>query len=67
MSYPAAYKRVEWWDVREGRLPNPDVEYPELSKAAAFACTANTCSSPMFQPDAIRAKVDKLTARKPEE
>jgi uncharacterized protein YyaL (SSP411 family) len=66
MSFPLAYKRVEWWDTREGRLPNPDVQYPELSKAAAFVCTANTCSSPIFQPDALLAKVDKLTAKRTE-
>ena len=33
---PSAYKRVEWWDTREGRLPNPDVQYPELKNAGAL-------------------------------
>jgi uncharacterized protein len=61
-SYPAAYKRVEWWDTREGRLPNPDVQYPELKNPAAFVCTSNTCSAPIYQPEAVKPKVDKLTA-----
>ncbi len=36
--FPVSYKRIEWWDRREGRLPNPDVRYPQLARAAAFAC-----------------------------
>jgi len=62
LRYPTGYKRLEWWDTREGRLPNPDVKYPELPKAAAFICTSRTCSPPIFQPDQLSARVDKLTA-----
>jgi len=64
-SYPSGYLRLEWWDTREGRLPNPDVQYPELKSAAAFICTGNTCSSPIYKPEAIRAKADKLTRPQP--
>ncbi len=60
-SYPSGYLRLEWWDTREGRLPNPDVQYPELKYAAAFICTGSTCSAPIKQADLIRARVDKLT------
>jgi hypothetical protein len=49
-AHRATYKRVEWWDQREGNLPNPDVQYPELDKAAAFVCTDRSCSPPMFDP-----------------
>jgi uncharacterized protein YyaL (SSP411 family) len=63
-SYPAAYKRVEWWDTREGRLPNPDVQYPELKNPAAFVCTNNTCSAPIYKPEAVKPRVDKLTGKK---
>lgn len=42
------YKRVEWWDTREGPMPNPDVQYPQLDKAAAFICTNQRCSLPLF-------------------
>jgi len=65
-SYPSGYLRLEWWDTREGRLPNPDVQYPELKSAASFICTGNTCSAPIYKPEAIRQRVDKLTRAKPE-
>jgi uncharacterized protein YyaL (SSP411 family) len=61
LRYPAGYKRLEWWDTREGKLPNPDVQYPELSKAAAFVCTNRVCSAPIFNPADVTAKVDKLS------
>jgi uncharacterized protein YyaL (SSP411 family) len=61
-AYPSGYLRVEWWDTNEGRLPNPDVQYPELKSAAAFICTGNTCSSPIYKPEQIRTKADKLVA-----
>jgi len=35
-AYPSGYLRLEWWDTNEGRLPNPDVQYPKLKSAAAF-------------------------------
>jgi len=61
LRYPAGYKRLEWWDTREGKLPNPDVQYPELSKAAAFVCTNRVCSAPIFNPGDLLAKVDRLS------
>jgi len=42
------YKRIEWWDTREGKLPNPDVQYPILGRVAAFECTDSRCSLPLF-------------------
>ncbi|MBV8175750.1 MAG: thioredoxin domain-containing protein [Verrucomicrobia bacterium] len=56
---PATYKRVEWLDEREGPLPNPDIEYPTLSRAAAFLCTDNACSAPIFTADDLIAKTNK--------
>jgi uncharacterized protein len=61
LRYPSGYKRLEWWDVREGALPNPDVQYPQLKTAAAFICTQRACSPPIFKPEDISAKVDKLS------
>ncbi len=49
----STYKRIEWWDKREGNMPNPDVEYPQLPKAAAFVCTNSRCSLPIFKPEGI--------------
>jgi len=60
LAYPSNYKRLEWWDVSEGRLPNPDVQYPQLKSAAAFVCTNRTCSPPVFHAQDLRAKIDKL-------
>jgi len=50
VGHRVSYKRVEWWDAREGKLPNPDVEYPQFDKAAAFVCTDRSCSAPIFDP-----------------
>jgi uncharacterized protein len=61
LRYPSGYKRLEWWDVREGALPNPDVQYPQLKTSAAFICTQRACSPPIFKPEDIAAKVDKLS------
>ncbi len=53
---PTTYKRVEWFDEREGGLPNSDVEYPTLSRAAAFLCTDKACSAPVFAVDDLISK-----------
>jgi uncharacterized protein len=52
---PQWYKRVEWWDKAEGTLPNPDVSYPAPKRAAAFVCTENRCSLPIYASDQIVA------------
>jgi uncharacterized protein len=64
LRYPSSYKRVEWWDARDGRLPNPDVQYPQLSRAAAFVCTGRACSPPIFKPEDVSGRVDKLSGVK---
>jgi uncharacterized protein YyaL (SSP411 family) len=60
MEYPASYKRLEWWDTREGRLPNPDVQYPSVQRAAAYVCTERTCSAPIFKAEEVAVKVNKV-------
>ncbi|MEQ1473962.1 MAG: hypothetical protein ABLQ96_09070, partial [Candidatus Acidiferrum sp.] len=62
LRYPSDYKRLEWWDVREGRLPNPDVQYPQVKQAAAFICTNRTCSPPIMDPEKLAGRVDKLVS-----
>ncbi len=54
------YRRLEWWDTREGSLPNPDVQYPTLNKAAAFVCTNQTCSQPVFKDDDLQVLVSRI-------
>lgn len=63
-SFAATYKRLDWWDKREGALPNPDVQYPELESPAAFACTDRVCSLPVFEPDQLSDTVVKLLGLK---
>jgi hypothetical protein len=60
LQFPSGYKRVEWWDKREGSLPNADVEYPELEKPAAFVCTERSCSSPVTDPAKLLARASAL-------
>lgn len=62
LQYPAVAKRSEWWDRAEGPMPNPDVQYPPLPKSAAFVCTNQRCSLPIFKPDAVAETVRKLSA-----
>ncbi len=47
---PATYLQVDWWDRAEGPLPNPAIQYPVLPAAAAFACSENACSTPVYDP-----------------
>lgn len=61
--YPSGYKRVEWLDSKEGPLPNTDVEFPTLPKAAAFACANKRCSLPVFKPEGVAAMVDRLNGK----
>lgn len=58
--YPVSYKRVEWYDPKEGPMPNPDTEYPEMPKAAAFACANQRCSLPVYKPEGIAASVENM-------
>jgi uncharacterized protein len=57
LRFPADYLQVDWWDRAEGPLPNPEIRYPVLARAAAFACTQNSCSTPVFEPASIAQTV----------
>lgn len=63
LKYPASYERIEWLDKTEGSLPNPDVQYPQLEKPAAFVCTNSRCSIPIFEPMQLGSLVDRLLAK----
>lgn len=62
-AHPARYLRIEWWDKREGPLPNPDVRYPELEQAAAFACANKLCSLPVFAPEDLAVALAEVERR----
>ena len=55
--YAAVYRRIEWWDRREGNMPNPDVRIRSPSRAAAFICTDSTCLLPIFDASKITTEV----------
>jgi uncharacterized protein YyaL (SSP411 family) len=54
---PQSYKQVEWLDRAEGPLPGSKVEYPVMTKAAAFVCSSNRCSRPAFNAAELRTLV----------
>jgi uncharacterized protein YyaL (SSP411 family) len=61
LAYPMPNKRAEWWDKREGKLANADVDYPDYPDGpAAFACTARFCSLPVTDPGAIAGQIGRL-------
>ncbi len=57
---PALYVRREWWDRAEGQMPNPDVQYPALPKAAGFVCANKRCSLPIFAVDELRSRIAEV-------
>jgi len=57
LRYPSDYLQIDWWDPAEGRLPNREISYPHLDRAAAFACTASACSMPVFDSAEIQPAV----------
>jgi hypothetical protein len=42
-------------------MTNPDVTYPELDSAAAFACSSNICSLPAFTAAELTERVARLS------
>ena len=59
-AFPALYKRLDWWDTREGPLPNPDITYPEMDQPAAFACGDRICSLPAFTAAQLKSAVERM-------
>jgi uncharacterized protein YyaL (SSP411 family) len=55
---PVSYRRIEWLDAREGELPNNDVTFPKLSRAAAFSCSGRACSLPAFDVAELRRRLN---------
>jgi uncharacterized protein YyaL (SSP411 family) len=63
LAYPSLYKRVDLQDPSEAILPNSSVKYPVLAKPSAFVCSGVSCSSPISDANALRAKVDRILER----
>ena len=62
LRYPSDYLQIDWWDRDEGRLPNPEIQYPQLDQAAAFACSASACSMPVYVAGDIEKAVRSALA-----
>ena len=61
----ARFTRVlDWLDRAEGPLPNPETEYPQLKRAAAFACTDGACSTPVYEASQVSVAVRNALAFK---
>jgi uncharacterized protein YyaL (SSP411 family) len=63
LRYPADYLQVDWLDRSEGDLPNREIQYPDMERAAAFACADGACSSPVFDADKIEPAVHHALMR----
>ena len=53
-----------WTDIVQidkGPLPNPDVQYPDTDRAAAYVCTDKRCSLPAFDGDRYAQVIARLT------
>jgi hypothetical protein len=58
---PAPYMRVEWFDAKDGPLPNTSVELPQLPKAAAFLCGNGRCSTPAYKVEALKRLFERAS------
>jgi len=58
---PAPYMRVEWFDAKEGPLPNTALELPQLPKAAAFLCGNGRCSTPAYDVAALKRLFERAS------
>ncbi|MEO5761265.1 MAG: DUF255 domain-containing protein [Vicinamibacteria bacterium] len=59
--FAGTYMRIEFWDnAAEGPMPNPDVTYPQLKRAAAFACASGRCSAPIYDAPKIAEVVNRF-------
>ena len=62
VKYPGNYKQLEWQEPKTEAL-HKDVTYPDLPQAAAYICTNNSCSAPIFKAEDLAPKIDNLQAR----
>jgi uncharacterized protein len=60
---PSDYLQVDWLDRAQGELPNHDIQYPDLKRAAAFACADGACSNPVFEANMVGKAVRMALTR----
>jgi uncharacterized protein YyaL (SSP411 family) len=61
ISYPVVYKQVEWIDRSSG---DDAGLYPDLPRAAAYICTKQACSAPVFSAGDLIKTLDQRTEPK---
>ncbi len=59
LSVGVGYLRLDWYDPHAGPPARDDVQYPELSHAAAFVCANGACSAPMTQAEKLVGRADE--------
>ncbi len=62
LALPISYRRIDRWDPEHGPMINPDVPYPAMDRAAAFACANQVCSLPVFSAKDLKRTVAKMMA-----
>lgn len=55
----ASHELIEWRDPSDSHAPPTQINYPKLSRAGLFLCTATACSSPIYRPEDLAAKLER--------
>ena len=59
----ASHELIEFRDPTDPSPLPTKVVYPQLDKPALFLCSERACSSPVFAPENVRAKIQKAQMR----
>jgi uncharacterized protein len=54
-----SHELIETRDPSDPHPSSSTIAYPHLGRAALFLCTAHACSSPIFQQDQVRARIER--------
>ncbi|WP_433972085.1 thioredoxin domain-containing protein [Tunturiibacter lichenicola] len=54
-----SHELIEWRDPTDHNPLPTAVTYPPLKQSALFLCTARACSSPIYRPEDVAAKIHK--------
>ncbi len=54
-----SHELIEWRDPADPHPLPTAVSYPPLKKPALFLCTAQSCSSPIYGPEEVAAKIQR--------
>ena len=52
-----SHELIELRDPADPAPPSTTISYPKLNRPALFLCTAQSCSTPVFRPEDVRAKI----------